>query len=194
MKAARPDNQEQHGEPDRAAKPARRLYRRRVVLVFALIVAGCALAGSVASRQSARHARLEVLRRHAAVCLTANRATASPWHKLSLADQRAVCLALLAQPQLIWDGSLDDGWLVGLLVEVLRDDHEPRRRAAAAHALGDLATRTVRDLRAGAPTPAGLRPALAALQMAVERDPEAVVRTTSAAALVRFRPVARVYL
>lgn len=176
-----------------SGEPRRRPYRRRVLLVLGAIIVLAVLAGVISARRAERQAHLDLLRDHLERCRQMGRVTATDWRTLPPGDRRALVLVMLDLPELTWDASLDDAWLVDLLLWVLHDDHNPNRRARAARALGELGVRTVLDLRPDAPVPAGLAPAVAGLERVAEVEPRRQVRSAAVAALLRMRPVLRAY-
>lgn len=177
---------------DTAPPPRRRPYRRRIGIVLAAIVIAALAIGQVSARRAAWRNHLERLRAEAEVCLASGRALAGNWPRLPLDDRRSVCLVLLAAPDLTWDATLEQAWLVDLLADILTNASRPIDRARAARALGQIAGRTALG-DGSASLPAGLEPAATALLNRVDRDPEGLVRSAAAAALMRVRPVARSY-
>lgn len=172
-------------------RPARRVYRRRLLLVLGILLLAFGAGGWHVARRAARREHLARLRAPLDAALQQGWTDTAAWSTFGPADRRAVGLALLRMPQVEWDGTLDDAWLAFLLIDLLQSCDAPADRALAARQLGELATRTRLADPAQRILPAGLQPTTTALLEAVDRDPSPRVRTAASAALLRLRPVAR---
>ena len=176
---------------DPPPRPARRVYRRRLLLVLGGLLLAFGASGLLAARISARRQHLAELRGYLDQAVESGRTETASWANLPPADRRAIALALLRLPEVQWDGTLDDAWLTFLLIDLLQAGYRPADRALAARQLGELATRTRFADPLQRVLPAGLQPATSAMLLAQDRDPSPRVRTAAAAALLRLRPVAR---
>ncbi len=174
----------------RTAVRRRRPYRRRVVLVAAVLALIAGALGAWSERAAARQRYVDRLAAHVDTCRRAHRVSSSAWWRLAPSERQLVALALLADGTIVWDVSLDEAWVVDLLAGILLTNRRAECRVAAARALGEMASRTAAEAD---DLPPGLDLAANALLAAEERDASPTVRCAAAAAALRIRPLARRY-